>query len=149
MFDAAIGKKSERVRNLVDRNKVKQFARAIGDEHPIYLDEATGSASRYGSNIAPPTYPRVFDYGKIEGLTLPPKGLIHGEQIYHYERPIRVGEEVYCYARVADYKEREGKNGRMGIMRIENNGEDSAGNLIFSSTVVIIINEAAIKGMNG
>ena len=148
MYEAAIGKRSERVRNVIDRNKVKQFACAIGDENPIYVDEATGASSRYGSNLAPPTYPRVFNYGQIEGLTLPPKGLIHGEQIYHYERPLLVGEEVYCYARVADYKEREGKNGRMGIMRIENNGEDAEGKPIFSSTVVIIINEAAIKGMN-
>ena len=148
MYDTAIGKQSERIRNVVDRNKVKQFARAIGDENPIYIDEATGALSRYGGNIAPPTYPRVFDYGLIEGLELPKKGLIHGEQIYHYERPLLIGEEVYCYARVADYKEREGKNGRMGIMRLENNGEDRQGNPIFSSTVVIIINEAAIKGMS-
>ncbi len=148
MYEAAIGKQSERVRNVVDRNKVKQFARAIGDENPIYIDEMAGASSRYGGNFAPHTYPRVFDYGQIDGLTLPSKGLIHGEQIYHYERPLLIGEDVYCYAKVADYKERAGKNGRMGIMRIENNGEDREGNPIFSSTVVIIINEAAIKGMD-
>lgn len=148
MFETTIGKQSKRVKNIVDRNRVKLFAHAIGDEASIYLDESVGEASRYGGNIAPPTYPRVFDYGQIDGLKLPSKGLIHGEQIYHYERPLLVGEEVYCYARVADYKERQGQNGRMGIMRIENNGEDANGQSIFSSTVVIIINEAAIKGMN-
>ncbi len=148
MYEAAIGKQSERVRNVVERNKVKQFARVIGDESPIYIDEMAGASSRYGGNIAPPTYPRVFDYGQIDGLTLPSKGLIHGEQIYHYARPLVIGEDVYCYAKVADYKERAGKNGRMGIMRIENNGEDRAGKPIFFSTVVIIISEAAIKGMD-
>lgn len=147
MFETAIGRQSKPVKNVVERNRVKQFARAIGDEASIYVDETVGAVSRYGANIAPPTYPRVFDYGQIDGLKLPSKGLIHGEQIYHYVRPLLVGEELYCYARVADYKEREGKDGRMGIMRIENNGEDSNGQSIFSSTVVIIINEAAIKGM--
>ena len=147
MFAQAVGNCSNRVLNVVNREKVIQFARAIGDEHPIYVDAETGKNSRYGENIAPPTYPRVFDYGTIEGLKLPSKGLIHGEQIYHYKRPLVVGEEVYCYARVLDYKERMGSNGKMGIIRIENIGEDQDGAAIFSSTIVIIINEAVQKGM--
>ena len=145
MFDQVVGKSSSRVLNRVDRDHVKQFARAIGDEHPIYVDRETGRNSRFGENIAPPTYPRVFNYGSIEGLELPAKGLIHGEQIYHYERPLLVGEEVYCFAIVKDYKERKGSNGKMGILRMENNGEDKEGKAIFSSTIVIIINEAVQK----
>lgn len=149
MFIQAIGKSSNKVLNIVDRERVKQFANAIDDEHPIYIDTETGKKSRYGENIAPPTYPRVFDYGKVEGLELPTKGLIHGEQIYHYERPLLIGEEVYCYTKVKDYKERTGSNGKMGIMRIENNGEDKEGNTIFSSAIVIIINEAVQKELKG
>ena len=145
MFAQAVGKSSNRVLNIVDRERVKQFAKAIGDEHPIYVDMETGRKSRFGENIAPPTYPRVFNYGNIEGLELPAQGLIHGEQIYHYERPLLIGEEVYCFAKVKDYKERTGRNGKMGIMRLENNGEDKEGNAIFSSTIVIIINEAVQK----
>ena len=147
LFAQTVGNCSNRVLNIVNREKVIQFARAIGDEHPIYVDAETGKKSRYGENIAPPTYPRVFNYGNIEGLKLPSKGLIHGEQIYHYKRPLIVGEEVYCYAKVLDYKERMGSNGKMGIIRIENIGEDKDGAVIFSSTVVIIINEAVQKGM--
>ena len=147
MFAQAVGNCSNRVLNIVNREKVIQFARAIGDEHPIYVDAETGKKSRYGENIVPPTYPRVFNYGNIEGLKLPSKGLIHGEQIYHYKRPLIVGEEVYCYAKVLDYKERLGSNGKMGIIRIENIGEDQDGAVIFSSTIVIIINEAVQKGM--
>lgn len=142
MFTQTIGKTSNRVLNRVDREHVIQFANAIGDNHPIYVDRETGKKSRYGENIAPPTFPRVFDYGKVEGLELPSKGLIHGEQIYHYKRPLLIDEEVYCYAKVKDYKEKMGSNGKLGIMRIENNGEDIECNKIFSSTIVIIINEA-------
>ena len=147
LFAQAVGNCSNKVLNVVNREKVIQFARAIGDEHPIYVDAETGKKSRYGENIAPPTYPRVFNYGNIEGLKLPSKGLIHGEQIYHYKRPLIVGEEVFCYAKVLDYKERMGNNGKMGIIRIENIGEDKDGVVIFSSTIVIIINEAVQKGM--
>lgn len=78
MFQDAVGKKSTKVKNVVERGLVKRFAEAIGDVNPLYLDEEVGKASRYGTNIAPPTFPRTFDYGEVKGLQLPKKGLIHG-----------------------------------------------------------------------
>ncbi|EPR29903.1 hypothetical protein I656_00403 [Geobacillus sp. WSUCF1] len=74
MYQHDIGKRSAKVKNVVERGAVKKFAEAIGDPNPIYWDEETGKRSRYGRNIAPPTFPRVFDYGVIEGLKLPSKG---------------------------------------------------------------------------
>jgi acyl dehydratase len=148
MFKELIGKSSSKVKNTVERGAVKKFAEAIGDIHPIYLDEEFGRKTRYGANIAPPTFPRVFDYGVIDGLNLPNKGLIHGEQIYHYERPLLVGEDVYCYAKVGDYYEKKGALGEMGFIVLENNGEDQDGNLIFSSKSVVILSEAYRKVQN-
>ncbi|MFC0298170.1 MaoC family dehydratase N-terminal domain-containing protein [Geobacillus jurassicus] len=148
MYQNDIGKRSAKVKNVVERGAVKKFAEAVGDPNPIYWDEETGKRSRYGRNIAPPTFPRVFDYGVIEGLTLPSKGLIHGEQRFHYERPLFVGEELYCYAEVKDYYEKQSSMGLLGFLVIANNGEDADGNLIFTSTSTIIINEAVRKAMS-
>ena len=55
----------------------------------------------------------------IEGLNLPNKGLIHGEQTFHYERPLMVGEEIYCYTEVKNYFEKKGNFGEMGFLVIE------------------------------
>jgi len=118
MFTESIGKKSNKIKNIVERGAVKKFAESIDDTHPIYLDEETGENSRYKRNIAPPTFPRVFDYGVIDGLNLPNKGLIHGEQTYHYERPLLVGEELYCYTVVKDYYEKAGKKRQHGLSGI-------------------------------
>ncbi len=148
MFKHLIGKTSAIVKNTVERGAVKKFAEAINDSHPIYFDEETGMNSRFGRNIAPPTFPRVFDYGTIEGLNLPNKGLIHGEQIYRYVRPLYVGEDVYCYAKVGDYYERKGALGEMGFIVLENNGEDSEGNTLFYSTSIVILSEAYRKVQN-
>jgi acyl dehydratase len=145
MFKDRIGKQSNKVKNVVERGAVKKFAEAIGDLHPIYFDEETGENSRYKANIAPPTFPRTFDYGDIEELNLPNKGLIHGEQTFHYERPLRVGEEVYCFAKVKNYFEKKGNFGEMGFLVIENYGEDVSGALIFSSTSIVVISEAVRK----
>lgn len=145
MFEQIIGKRSSKVKNVVERGAVRKFAEAIGDAHPIFVDEETGKKSRYQTNIAPPTFPRTFNFGKIEGLNLPNKGLIHGEQIYHYERPLLVGEEVLCYAEITNYYEKKGSNGRMGFLVVNNNGEDLEGNLIFKSKGIVIITEAVRK----
>lgn len=145
MFKDQIGKQSNKVKNDVERGAVKKFAEAIGDLHPIYFDEETGRNSRNKANVAPPTFPRTFDYGVIEGLNLPNKGLIHGEQTFHYERPLRVGETIYCYTKVKSYFEKKGNFGEMGFLVVENYGEDLTGSLIFSSSSTIVISEAVRK----
>ncbi|MFD1848777.1 MaoC family dehydratase N-terminal domain-containing protein [Oceanobacillus bengalensis] len=147
MYKDMIGKQSEKVKNVVERGMVKRFVESIGDSHPIYVDEEVGKHSRYGANITPPTFPRIFDYGVVEGLHLPKKGLIHGEQNYHFERPLLVGEEVYCYTGVKDYYEKKGKNGLMGFLVTSRYGEDKNGNLIFTEESIVIINEAVREAM--
>ncbi|WP_027409434.1 MaoC family dehydratase N-terminal domain-containing protein [Anoxybacteroides tepidamans] len=147
MFAAYVGRCSNKVKNIVERGAVKKFAEAIGDPHPIYWDEETGKKSRYQMNIAPPTFPRVFDYGIIEGLNLPNKGLIHGEQQFHYERPLFVGEEVFCYSKIESYYEKQSSMGKLGLLVVKNYGEDEEGNVIFTSSSTIIITEAVRKAM--
>ncbi|MEH7010471.1 MaoC family dehydratase N-terminal domain-containing protein [Neobacillus niacini] len=145
MFRDQVGKRSTKVKNVVERGAVKKFAEAIGDLHPIYFEEDTGRNSRYQNNIAPPTFPRTFDYGVIEGLNLPNKGLIHGEQTFHYERPLVVGEELLCYSEVKKYFEKKGNFGEMGFLILASFGEDLVGNTIFSSTSTVVISEAVRK----
>nr|WP_309099557.1 MaoC family dehydratase N-terminal domain-containing protein [Fredinandcohnia onubensis] len=147
MLKDLIGKQSVKVKNVIERGAVKKFAEAIGDAHPIFIDEEYGNASRYKTNIAPPTFPRVLEFGSIVGLVLPEKGLIHGEQIFKYERPIRVGEVIYCYSKVENYVEKKGSTGSMEFLTISENGEDEKGELIFSSKLVVIITEAVRKEM--
>lgn len=147
MYKHLIGKSSEKVLNLVERGAVKKFAEAIGDPHPIYIDREFASNTKYKTNIAPPTFPITFDYGRIQDSGLPKAGLIHGEQEFEYVRPLFVGEEVYCYSKVIDYYEKQGSNGTLGFMVRKNSGEDKEGNEIFSSKSIIIITETVRKGM--
>lgn len=148
MFKDCIGKQSKKVKNIVERGAVKKFAEAISDPHPIFTNEETGRQSRYKQNIAPPTFPMTFDYGTIENLVLPNKGLIHGEQNYHYVRPLLVGEEINCYQEVKEYFEKEGKLGNMGFLVLKRYGEIKAGEMIFTDEQIVIINEAVRKVMS-
>ena len=148
MYKDYIGLTSNKVRSVIERELVRRFAESIGDSHPIYIDEETGKNSRFGTNIAPPTFPRVLRSGSIDGLKLPSKGLIHGEQIYHYERPLLVGEEVFCYSKIEDYYEKEGSTGKMGFLKMKRYGEDAEGNLIFTEESITIITETVRRSLN-
>jgi hypothetical protein len=44
----------------VERGKIKEFGRAIGDLSPFYLDDTIGRASEWGDIIAPSTFPTTF-----------------------------------------------------------------------------------------
>jgi acyl dehydratase len=148
MFKHLIGSVSEKVKNSIEQGTVRKFAEAIGDENPLFIDEAAGSRSKYKRNLAPPTFPVTLSYGTIEGLKLPSKGLIHGEQSFHYEKPLLVGDTVYCSSKLVNYRERKGSGGSMGMLTIERLGETEEGDLIFSMKQVVIITEAVRKVMS-
>ncbi|WP_226674738.1 MaoC family dehydratase N-terminal domain-containing protein [Rossellomorea aquimaris] len=148
MFQAYIRKRSAPVINIVEKGAVKKFAEAIGDPHPIYVDEDAGKRSRYEGNIAPPTFPRVLEYGSVEGFHLPNVGLIHGEQSFRYERPLRVGESIRCHTEIKDYYERNGTGGTLGFLVMEDVGEDMHGERIFTSQAIVIITETVRKRLS-
>ncbi|MGG4489236.1 MaoC family dehydratase N-terminal domain-containing protein [Metabacillus idriensis] len=148
MFKHLIRSASERVKNSIELGAVRRFAEAIGDPNPLFIDEQAGLLSRYERNLAPPTFPVILDYGTIEGLNLPSKGLIHGEQSFHYEKPLLVGDTVYCSSKLVNYRERTGSGGNMGMLTIERTGETKDGELLFTMKQVVIITEAVRKVMS-
>ncbi|QNG58463.1 MaoC family dehydratase N-terminal domain-containing protein [Bacillus sp. PAMC26568] len=148
MFKQLIGSASVSVKNTIERGAVIKFADAIGDLNPLFINEEAGENSKYKRNLAPPTFPITLNYGTIEGLELPKKGLIHGEQSFRYNIPLFVGDIVFCSARLVNYKERSGSGGRMGMLTIERMGESAEGELIFTMKQTVIITEAVRKVMN-
>jgi acyl dehydratase len=142
-----IGHRSEPVLNVVEKGAVRKFAEAVGDPNPLYVDEEAAKASRYGRLIAPPTFPRTFDYGELEGLGSPGQGFIHGEHRIRYERPLLVGEEIVCYAEVKDYYEKVGREGTLGFLISERVGQSHEGKRIFAMLDIAILTPAMRKSL--
>lgn len=138
-----------KVKNTIERGWVKKFAEAIGDPSPSYLDEEFAKATKHEKNIVPVTFPITFNYGVIPDLKLPKKGLIHGEQSFHYTRPLFVEETVYCYSEIKDYYEKTGSFGNMGFLVTARNTEDENGQLLCETINVVIINEVIRKELQG
>ena len=149
LYEGFVGQYSEPVRNVVERDAVRLFAEAIADPSPLYRDEEAAKKSRYRRLLAPPTFPRTFDYGRVEGLELPPAGLIHGEFRISYRRPLLVGDEVLCRLTLKDSYDKEGRCGLLDFLIFERTGEDPEGNLVFTTNDTVVVTEAVREGIGG
>jgi len=106
----------------VERGKIKEFARAIGDLSSFYLDDEVGRASPWGDIIAPPTFAVTFrDERADTGALLKDLGtdisrILHGEQEFEHYKPIRPGDTLLCRGRISDLYEKSGKSGPMAFV---------------------------------
>jgi acyl dehydratase len=119
----------------VERGKIKEFARAIGDDNPLYLDDRVGQASQWGDIIAPPTFMTTFRDGADSAAFLRELGtdisrLLHGEQEFELHRPIRPGETFTCRSRVLDVYEKTGRSGPMAFVLRETLVTDTTSELV-------------------
>jgi acyl dehydratase len=142
MWSQLVGVRSEPVRNTIEAGAVRRFAEAIGDPNPLYLDEAHAAQSRWGRRIAPPTFPRVFDYGAVEGFKLPSSGVIHGDQMYTYTRPLFVGETLLCHAHFKETYEKRGREGPLTFLVFERFAVDAEGVEVMKTDEVYILTPA-------
>ena len=121
------------VRNAVERGAVRRFADAVGDPNPAYRSG--------GRAPAPPTFPCTFEYGELAGAPFAAAGLIHGEQTYHFERPLFVGDELLCSQRLAGVSARASGGARMTFYIVEQKGETDRGELVFTARLTVVRRE--------
>ena len=129
----------------VERGKIKEFARAIGDSNPSHLDDRIGAASEWGDIIAPPTFAITFrDEAADTGALLRELGtdisrVLHGEQEFELHGSIRPGETYLCRGKVTDIYEKTGKSGPMAFVVRETAVTDRANELVATLRSVTVI----------
>lgn len=107
MNKALIGKEYGPVTYEVNREKLREFAKAVGDMNPAYLE----------GRLSPPmfavVYPRecmglmVFDPELDINLAM----MVHGEQEFEWDEPVHSGDTITTTGKIAEgvTKERPGK----------------------------------------
>ena len=141
---AVVGKESPPFVVTVERGKIKEFARAIGDDNPAYLDDRVGQASEWGDVIAPPTFMTTFRDGADNAAFLRELGtdisrLLHGEQEFELRRPIQPGQTYVCRTRILDIYEKTGKSGPMAFVVRETAITDRHDEIVGSMRHVTVI----------
>ena len=142
---ALIGKEYPPYAVTVERVKIKEFARAIGDLNPLYLDDRVGAASAWGDLIAPPTFAVTFrDETADTGALLRDLGtdisrILHGEQEFELFRPLQPGETYLCRARIVDIYQKTGRSGPMAFVIRETAIADRANEIVATMRQVTIV----------
>ncbi|ONK12105.1 MaoC family dehydratase N-terminal domain-containing protein [Streptomyces sp. MP131-18] len=84
----------------VGREKIREFAEAIGDANPAYTDPAAARRLGHPDVIAPPTFVFAITYRAAEqvirdpGLGLDYSRVVHGDQRFAYTRPVHAGDRL-------------------------------------------------------
>lgn len=82
----------------VSREKIREFADAIGDTNPAYRDPVAAKALGYPDVIAPPTLAIVLTMRAGHQVVMDPQmgidysRVVHGEQSFEHIRPIHGGD---------------------------------------------------------
>jgi acyl dehydratase len=84
----------------VGREKIAEFARAIGEDDPVHRDPAAARAAGHPDVIAPPTFAIVISLEAARVVLTDPdvsldySRVVHGEQRFAHRRPIRAGDRL-------------------------------------------------------
>jgi acyl dehydratase len=94
----------------IGREKIREFADAIGDPNPAYRDPESARRLGHPDVIAPPTFAIVLTLDEAAPLAADPAfgldwgAVVHREQRFVYTRPLRAGDRLVVTTTVADIR---------------------------------------------
>ncbi|MBM0240058.1 MaoC family dehydratase N-terminal domain-containing protein [Micromonospora sp. ATA32] len=98
----------------VGREKIREFARAIGATDPAHHDPEAARAHGHPDVVAPPTFPVVVSEASGKQVFADPdlgidySRVVHGDQRFAYTRPVVAGDELVCVSTVDEITNRGG-----------------------------------------
>jgi len=129
----------------VERGRIKDFARAIGDLNPFYLDDRVGAASEWGDVIAPPTFAISFrdeqadSAAILRDLGVDISRVLHGEQAFEIHRQLVPGATYLCRTKIVDIYDKTGKSGPMAFVVRETAITDGTNEIVATMRHVTVI----------
>lgn len=155
----------------IEAGHIMMFARAVGDDNPIYYDEGYAKTTEPGSIIAPPTFvqssaqfdpdyplrPKIgqpwFGSGKEPtGVKQASEGEgggsgrgLHAEQHFEYHRHIRPGDVLTATVKPGNSWEKEGRrSGKLIFSETITEYRDQKGELVITARGVSVVTERVV-----
>ncbi|MET0190624.1 MAG: MaoC family dehydratase N-terminal domain-containing protein [Pseudonocardia sediminis] len=100
----------------VGREKIREFAAAIGDDSAVTNDVDAARAAGHRDLVAPPTFTVCFTMPVIEAFLRDPAfdwdytRMVHGDQRIAFTRPIVAGDELTTVVHVDELRTRAGNH---------------------------------------
>jgi acyl dehydratase len=121
---SAVGRSFTPVTARVEPGRLRFFLDTLGEQNPLYRDEAAARAAGSSATPAPPTYlfclelmdaERPFEF--LTELNIDLARVLHGEQRFTYHAPVVVGDTLTFNSRVTDVADKKG--GAMTMVVVE------------------------------
>ena len=115
MAHEAIGKKYPAFEYEVGREKIREYANAVGESNPVHHDREAAQAAGFRDVVAPPMFAVVYSAGAVApGILDPELGIdlmrmLHGSQEFVWGEPVCAGDTVTTTNEFKDYSEKDGK----------------------------------------
>jgi acyl dehydratase len=135
-----VGKKYPTQTYEVGREKVREFAAAVGDDNPACRDVEAARALGHHDLVAPPTFAVVVTRrSQISVIDDPELGLdfsrvVHGDQKFQFTRPIVAGDVLHTTASVASARTMAGND----ILTIRSDVADESGASVVSVFATLV-----------
>lgn len=150
-----IGDTSPPVTATVDALTAQRYARAIGDDDPIYFDAEAARQRGYEDVIVPPNFlPSYLDWTdggdeadlrldgtpKDEMAWIPLQGvrLMGGGEEMLFHKPLTVGTEVTLLSTLDDVTSHDSRSGLMMVLRIKNTYTAADGEPVLTSIRTVL-----------
>ncbi|MFC7218986.1 MaoC family dehydratase N-terminal domain-containing protein [Streptomyces polyrhachis] len=128
----------------VGREKIREFALAIGDTTAAYTDPEAAKALGYPDVIAPPTFVFAIAFraaGQVvedPQLGLDYSRVVHGDQKFAYRRPVRAGDRLAVTATIDSIRSMAGND----ILDIRGEVHDESGELVVTALMKLVARAA-------
>jgi acyl dehydratase len=109
---AQVGKLYPPFEYAVGREKVREYARAVGDDDPVHHDREAARSAGFRDLVAPPMFCVVYSAGAMAPAVLDPElgidlaRLLHAGQEFVWGDPVCAGDELETRVSVKDVHEK-------------------------------------------
>ncbi len=137
----ALGKTYDPVTYAVGREKVREYAHAVGETNPLHLDVEAARAAGHRDVVAPPMFAVVYASPAVLPAFFDPAlgmdfaRMVHGSQEFTWGPLVVAGDEITTEVEVADISERGG----VGFFVFESRSDNQDGERVCTGRWTCIV----------
>jgi acyl dehydratase len=125
----------------VGREKIREYAHAVGETNPLHLDLEAARAAGHGDLVAPPMFAVVYSSPVLMPALFDPEigldfsRMVHGAQEFAWGPLVVAGDEITTEAELVSKEERGG----MGFFVFETRSDNQDGERVCTGTWTNIV----------
>jgi acyl dehydratase len=142
---AAVGKRYPPHEYDVGKEKIREYAHAVGEDNPVYFDRNEARAAGFRDIPAPPMFAVVYSAGSVGPAVLDPEVginfamMVHGSQEFLWGDTVYAGDTITTETALKDVSERGG----MGFYVFESVSRNQHGGEVVRGTWTNIVRGAS------